>query len=636
MKIPQEIISEIKQKADIIDVIGDYVNLKNTGKNYKGLCPFHSEKTPSFSVSPEGFFYCFGCKESGNSISFLQKYLNLNFVEAVQLLADKYGIKLEQKKYDEDTVEAKVLKIYEATQNYYSQAIFRPVGNDALEYFNSRKLTNETIQKFGLGYSPKGWDVLYKELKRFGFTDELLLTAKISRVKNEKYYDFFRDRAMFPIKDFLGRTIAFGGRQLVEDKDNAKYINSEDSIIYDKKKTLFGLFEAKSEIRKKNEAIIVEGYLDVLSLYQAGIKNAVAPCGTALSREQLQTLKKHTNANILYFMFDGDIAGKNASIRGIEPALELGFDLRIIKLPPNKDPDTIINDYSDLAKGFEEIQNHISRAVSFVDFISNELLLEGKLKTPAEKTLAVKNIISYILKVPDKEQHKLYIRNIQEIFDIELTGLRKIYSDVQQELKIAKNKKLQNSANIGNLEYLNQQNYDYENFTTVKNISYENISYSIENLLPAERKILQFALQSEEYFKQIIKNYSVTVDTFISELGKMIFEIMHDFFEFKNFVQEIISSEEISEDVKSIISFLKMERIDSESSNWKKFATVEPETSEKALIDVPLAELRILQIDIEMKELQQKISFGDEKILLRIKELIDERQKISETILKFE
>ena len=632
MKIPQEIIAEIKQKADIIDVIGDYVNLKNAGKNYKGLCPFHSEKTPSFSVSPEGFFYCFGCKESGNSISFIQKYLNLTFLEAVKLLAEKYGVKLEQKNYNEDTVEAKILKIYEATQNFYSQAIFRPAGNDAYEYFNSRKLTDETIQNFGLGYSPKSWDALYKELRRFGFSDELLLDAKVVRVKNGKFYDFFINRAMFPIKDFLGRTIAFGGRQLVEDKAGGKYINSEDSMIYDKKQTLFGLFEAKTEIRKKNEAFIVEGYIDVLSLYQAGIKNVVAPCGTALSKEQLQTLKKHTNANILYFMFDGDIAGINASIRGIEPALELGFDLRIILLPKDKDPDSIINDYN----GFEEIQNHISHYYSFVDFIAKKLSLEGKLTTPAEKSTAIKNIISYILKIPDKTQHKFYIDNIREIFDVELTVLRNVYHEVQQELKIAKNKKFLNTANSGDLEALNKRNYDYENsfndnyFTVEKNI------FTVTDLLPAERKIIQFALQSKEYFKQIIEKYDVTVDTFISELAKMIFEIMNDFFDYENFIQEIISSEYISDDVKSIISHLAIEKIDNESSNWKKFGTVEPETSEKALIEVPLAELRILQIDSEVRELQKNISLNDDKILLRIKELIAEKQKINETILRFE
>jgi DNA primase len=548
------------------------------------------------------------------------------------LLAEKYGIKLEQKNYDEDTVEAKVLKIYEATQNFYSQAIFRPAGNDAYEYFNSRKLTDETMQSFGLGYSPKSWDNLYKELRRLGFSNELLLDSKVVRVKNGKFYDFFINRAMFPIKDFLGRTIAFGGRQLVEDKAGGKYINSEDSIIYDKKQTLFFFFFSKTEIRKKNEAIIVEGYIDVLSLYQAGIKNVVAPCGTALSREQLQTLKKHTNANVLYFMFDGDIAGINASIRGIEPALELGFDLRIILLPKDKDPDSIINDYN----GFEEIQNHISHYYSFVDFISKKFSLDGKLTTPAEKSAAIKNIISYILKIPDKTQHKFYIDNIREIFDIELTVLRNIYYEVQQELKIAKNKKLSNTANSGDLEALSKQNYDYNSvkktsFTVEKNI------FNIDELLPAERKIIQFALQSKKYFSEIIENYNVTVDTFISELAKMIFEIMNDFFDVENnFVQEIISSDDIPNDVKSIISHLTIEKIDNESSNWKKFGTVESETSEKALIGVLLAELRTLQIDSEVKELQKNISVEDKKILLRIKELLVEKKQINETVLRFE
>ena len=629
MKIPQEIIAEIKRRADIVDVIGDYVNLKSTGKNYKGLCPFHNEKTPSFSVSPEGFFYCFGCKESGNSISFVQKYLNLTFVEAIKLLADKYGVRLEQSNYDEDTLESKILKIYEVTQNFYSQALFRQIGISAYEYFNERKLTDETMVTFGLGCSPNGFDNLYKELQRLGFPYELMLDSGVVRSKNNKTYDFFRNRAMFPIKDFLGRTIAFGGRQIIENKDSGKYINSPDSIIYDKKQTLFGLFEAKNEIRKKNEAIIVEGYIDVLSLYQAGIKNVVAPCGTALSKEQLQTLKKHTNANILYFMFDGDIAGIDASIRGIEPALELGFDLRIVLLPKDKDPDSIINDYN----GFEEIQNHISHYYSFVDFISNKLKLEGKLTTPAEKSDAIKSIVRYIVKIPDKTQHKFYIENIQEIFDVELSVLRNIYHKFQQRAKLARNKKLKNPRSIVNLGSIGKKNYNLDNNSYLE-IS-EKISFGIEELLPVEQKILQFALQSTKHFKNLLEKYNVAVDIFVTEFAKMIYEIIYEYWNNENLVQEVISNENVPEDVKSIISLLKLDKIEL-SENWKKFGKIETETSIKALIEVPLAELRVLQIDNEIKELQKNISSNDEKILQRIKELIDEKQNIKETILKFE
>jgi DNA primase len=529
MKIATEIIEEIKRRADIVEVISDYVDLKQAGKNYKGLCPFHSEKTPSFSVSPEGFFYCFGCKESGNSISFVQKYLHLTFPEALKLLADKYGIRLETQTLEEDSFEAKLRKVYEIAQNFYSQSLFRQAGIDAYEYFSDRKLSDETMSIFGLGYSAKSFDVLYNELKRLGFSEEIMLEAGLIRQKNGKFYDFFRNRAMFPIKDFLGRTIAFGGRQLVEDKASGKYINSADSFIYDKKQTLFGLFEAKNEIRKKNEAIIVEGYIDVLSLYQNGFKNVVAPCGTALSKEQLQTLKKHTNANILYFLFDGDFAGINASLRGIEPALELGFDLRIVLLPAEKDPDSIVND----TDGIFKLNDLISHYFSFVDFISKKFDSEGKLKTPAEKSEAIKTIINYILKIPDKTQHKFYIENIQEIFDIDLSILRNIYQKVKQENQENLRKKQIYSDN-------SNQNSDNSNgkieAEVFENKEFRTETFNINELLPAEKNIFQFLIQNDKFFSKIVEKYNLSPDIFITELAKFILEILLENIENENLI----------------------------------------------------------------------------------------------------
>jgi DNA primase len=592
--ISPEIIAEVKRRADIIDVIGEYVTLKPAGKNYKGLCPFHNEKTPSFSVSPDGVFYCFGCKASGSTITFIEKYLNLTFIEAIHFLADKYGIRIDETTDNAvETIENTLLKIYAATQEYYSAALFRQIGQDALDYFTNRKLADTIITQFGLGYSPDSFDHLYKDLRTHGFSNEALLAAGVIREKNGKYYDFFRNRAMFPIKDFLGRTIAFGGRQLVQDKNSGKYINSQDSKIYDKKQTLFGLFEAKGEIRKSNAAIIVEGYLDMLSMYQAGYKNIVAPCGTALSKEQLQALKKHTNASILYFMFDGDTAGINAAERGIEPALELGYDLRIVVLPKDKDPDSIIND----AGGAEEMEELIDHYLTFPEFITRQRTLTGKFTSPAEKSAAMQEIFRYITLVPDKLQHKFYVDIVKEIFGIDDITARNAYKQALGRTAL----------HIDAVE-------EY--------ITAEVFEERPERLLPEERTILHYAFNSTKYFDSLLE-HSITADDFVGNLAKDIFELRSEYS-----IDEIMDMG-ISDAIKTTVSELVNAPITNDEPDWGKFADVEIESNMKALVDVPIAKLRLCKIAKEIEIYQPLLDTDDENIKQRYRELNAERTKLA-------
>ncbi len=614
MRIPKDVIEEIKRRAEIVEIIGEYVDLKPTSKNnYKGLCPFHNEKTPSFSVSAEGLFHCFGCGESGNTITFLEKYLNLSFYETMLLLANRYGINLHIYNEIDDSQESLFRNIYASAQEYYASLLKFQIGSVAYDYFSERKLLPEIMSVFGLGYSPPGFDNLYKELKRKGLEEQLLIDSGIIRRKDNKVYDFFRGRAMFPIRDFLGRTIAFGARKLSESDTAGKYINSADSIIYDKKQTLYGLFEAKNEIRKKNEAIIVEGYIDVISLHQAGIKNVVAPCGTALTYEQLKSLKKHTNTDVLYLMFDGDTAGQNAAERSIIPALEIGYDLRIIMLSENEDPDSLINSV-DGAERFEYLKNHY---FSFVDFICKKLANEGKLTTPAEKSATIKNIINIILSVPDKSQHVFYIENIEEIFKISREILREIY--LQEKNNVQKNMKKQATT-----EQKNEKKLIIEE------------EYNIENLFPEEKEILHFALQGAKNFSILVNEYQISEKNFLSDLGKIIFEIIYEHWDNANIIQAILEDSDIDEHLISIVSELKLINIE-ENQRWKDFIDFEESNTgnlEKNIV-IPLFKLRIKIIDAELEDLRRNMPQADEKFLLQWKLISEERQKLSDTVLKY-
>jgi len=612
VKIDKTIIDEIIRRIDIIELISEYITLKQSGKNHKGLCPFHNEKTPSFSVSNEGFYHCFGCGESGNAIKFLQKYLNLSFVEALVFLGNRCGVEVHAQP-TETTKENQIRTIYQIAQEYYSNLLFQPVGDEAYEYFIQRNIAPETMKQFGLGYSPDKFDSLYNDLKRRGFSAELLIESKIVNYKNSKFYDFFRARAMFPIKDFLGRTIAFGGRQLGNNKLAGKYINSSESPIYDKKSILFGLFEAKNEARKLNEIYIVEGYIDVISLWQAGIKNVVAPCGTALTFEQLRYLKKHTNVQTVYFLFDGDIAGQNAALRGIAPALEIGFDLRIIVLPDGKDPDTLINQ----EEGLVEFENYKKHYLSFVDFISKKLISEGALKTPAEKSEAIKIMLSLIWKIKDKAQHVFYIDNIREIFNYP--------KDAMMELYYASNPEITSKSKDKNITELK---------TNTSNKKYVDLT---NNLAPEEKIIFKFAVKNAENFAVLIKKYNISENIFITDFAKLLFETLYEYWDSNDLLQELLQSEYVPENISSAVSQLKIENIE-ESSNWKKFSDQDNfnKISDEDAVETALYKLRIKNIDEELKNIRLSLKAGDVSLMNQWQKLISEKQYILDNKLRYE
>ena len=331
----QNIIEEIKGKADIVEVIGSYMSLSKSGANYKGLCPFHDDRNPSMIVSPAKQIYkCFVCGAGGNVITFVKDYAKVNFNEAIEILAKRYNITIERNEYKQDdkkkNLRENIIKAYKSTADYYYQHLYSNAGANALSYLHNRGITDDIIKEFSIGYSPEGWDNTINTLIKQNYDIETLLESKLAIQKetNKRPFDMFRNRIMFPITDFMGRTIAFGGRKFTEEDNGPKYINSPDSMVYNKSTVLFGFSRAKREIAVKNYVIVVEGYADLIAMAQFDVNNTVAPCGTAFTQEQANMLKRNTQNVIL--MYDGDEAGINAAERGLEITLKAGLNTKIV------------------------------------------------------------------------------------------------------------------------------------------------------------------------------------------------------------------------------------------------------------------------------------------------------------------
>ena len=363
MQIQESLIERIKEENDIVDIISETVRLKRSGRNYTGLCPFHSEKSPSFSVSQDKQIYkCFGCGEAGNVITFVMKSRKLDFIEALKILADRANIPLNLENKENSAAASKkelMYKINTEAARFYFSNLFN--DKEAMSYFQNRGLSIKTIRSFGLGFSKNQWNNLMNFLKRKGYKEEILesLGLIIKSEKKGNYYDRFRNRVMFPVFDFRGRIIGFGGRVL--DDSKPKYLNSPDSLIFSKGTNLYGLNFAIKDGLPERYFVIVEGYMDCISLHQHGIKNAVASLGTALTINQARLMKRYADKVII--SYDADVAGQNATLRGLEVLKNAGFDVRVLTVPQGKDPDEYIR-----SNGKEAFMNLIEGALPLIEY----------------------------------------------------------------------------------------------------------------------------------------------------------------------------------------------------------------------------------------------------------------------------
>jgi len=408
-------VEEVKSKTDIVSVISEYVNLKKAGRNYKGLCPFHSEKTPSFMVSPELQIYkCFGCGAGGDVISFLQQIEGMDFYEALKILADKAGVKLKTVRPEQRREKDVLYKIHEDTSRFYNWVLLNhKAGKKALSYLTTKRgLKLDTIKKFGLGYSPNVENVLSNYLiKKKKFDTDSLIRSGIFYRRGSYLVDRFRGRVTFPLHDQRGNIIAFSGRIMPgEKKDLAKYINSPETAIYHKSRTLFGFHIVKNEIRKEKEAVIVEGEFDMISSWQAGIKNAVAIKGSALTEDQIRLLSRFTPKIIL--ALDADIAGDKAARRGIVTAQEFGLEIKVCSLKDFKDPDDMARSNPKLYK------RSLEEAEGVWDFYINSAFSKYNAKTGGGKAKISRELMPTLSSIPDMIVQSHYIKLVSEKLDV--------------------------------------------------------------------------------------------------------------------------------------------------------------------------------------------------------------------------
>lgn len=411
VRYSEELIDEIRNSNDIVDIISQYVILKRSGRNFFGLCPFHKEKTPSFSVSPDKqIFHCFGCGAGGNVIHFISKIENVDFKESLEILADRAGIKLPTLENNVDSkrleLKEKVYEINKLVAMYYHETLYKPQAKPAQEYVKKRKLDNKALKEFCIGYAENA-NVLYKMLKEKGFTEEEILASDLVIKKGNSYVDRFKNRLIFPIQDIRNRFIAFGGRVL--DNSLPKYINSPENIVYSKARNLYGLNVAKNT--KTRKLIIVEGYMDTVSLHQRGIDNVVASCGTALTEAQGRLLRKYAEKVII--SYDSDSAGQAATLRGLEILNNLGCDIRILQMEGAKDPDEYVIKY-----GNGRFNDLVENAISLVEFKIKVLKKGLNIENTNDKIKFMNEIAKILGGVDNKIEQEIYIDKISSDYNI--------------------------------------------------------------------------------------------------------------------------------------------------------------------------------------------------------------------------
>ena len=418
--IDRATVDRILDAVRIEEVIGDFVTLRKRGANYLGLCPFHQDKNPSMSVSStKGIFKCFACGKAGNAVSFLMEHEHLTYAEALRYLAKKYHIEIVEKEETAEEIAHRMryeslLVVTEYAQKFYSDILWNTEVGKAigLSYFRERKFSDETIRKFGLGYASSRPLTLCDRAVKDGYKKEYLVDAGLclEREGSGELYDRFFDRVMFPIHSISGRVIAFGGRTLKTDKSVAKYVNSPQSDIYDKSRSLYGIFQAKNSIAKEDKCILVEGYADVISMHQAGVTNVVASSGTSLTVEQIRLIKRFTDK--VTIIYDGDAAGVKAALRGIDLVLEEGLSVKVVLLPPEDDPDTFAKSHN-LIEISEYIEENEKDFISF----KSDLLLQESERDPVRRAQVIGDIVQSVSMVADPILRNIYVEMVAEKFD---------------------------------------------------------------------------------------------------------------------------------------------------------------------------------------------------------------------------
>ncbi len=614
--IKPDTIQNILDAVRIEEVINDFVPLKKRGVNYLGLCPFHNEKTPSFVVSPsKGIFKCFGCGKSGNAVGFIMEHEHYSYPEALKYLANKYGIEVEEEEMTPEMKEEfdereRMFLLNGFMSEHFQKNLLETEDGKAigLTYLKERGFLEATIKKFQLGYAANAWEEYSGYALRNGYKKDILVKTGLSIEKDGKLIDRFKGRVIFPIHNLTGKVIGFGGRILTSEKKTAKYLNSPESEIYNKSKSLYGIYFAKSAIAKADNCYLVEGYTDVISLHQAGIENVVASSGTSLTVEQIKLIKRFTN-NIT-ILYDGDTAGIKASFRGIDLILEQGMNVKIVLFPEGEDPDSYVRSHRK-----SEIDEFITKQSS--DFITfkTKLLLEETLGDPGKKAELIKEIVLSVSKIPDGITRNVYIKECSAVMDIpEQTLMNELNKLLRQKYRTRLKKRDIPEVDV-------EETVDKEKLRQI-----EIDPFGTRNI---EKEVLRLALL---YGNRIINVTSIDIETnetVVTETdvsSYIVNEIKDDKIKFENEVYQ------------KIIDIISEKVSKKQPVSEKEFINVEDNEIASAVIDVLATPYELSKnwekhkIFVETEESDLSNTVVKTVLSLRVKNILREIKKLQENL----
>ncbi len=625
--IPPKTVEEIKEASQVEEVVSEFVSLKKRGANMIGLCPFHNEKTPSFYVSPtKGLYKCFGCGKAGNAIGFLMEHEQFTYPEALRYLAKKYSIPIEEI-HDEEGKQKKLLHdslyiVMQFANDYFINNLWeRPEGrNIGLSYFKERGFREDTVKEFELGFSLDSYDHFLNLAKAKGYQVDYLKRLGLVKEKNERVYDFFRDRVMFPIHNLSGKVIAFGARTLKKDKKIPKYLNSPETDIYVKSKVLYGIYQARRAINQEDNCYLVEGYTDVISMHQAGIKNVVASSGTSLTVDQIRLIKRYTpNVHILY---DGDAAGVKAALRGLDLVLEQGMNVKVVLLPDGEDPDSFVQ-----SQGLSGFNAYVAEQAKDFILFKTHLLLEEAGEDPVKKAGLIKNIVESIARIPDPIKRALYIRecsqllNIQEAIIIRESNKMRTKSIRQQEAKeIASTpKEPDTESKLSN--YIDSEKL-VDKFNALNNTE----KYIIRLLLKFGTHELEEGILVADYIISEISQFEFTNPEYIKIIEIFKFQVENN-----NVQDEIFFYNNDNDDIRdtSIKSTSSQFFL---SENWKKHLIFPPSESDDDKIEKASFDLINRYISLYLKNINSE-ELAKMKLLQKSNDK-DKYEKITSSQLK--
>ncbi|GMQ81822.1 MAG: DNA primase [Rhodothermia bacterium] len=615
-KIPQEIIEEVRSRVDIVDVVSDYVQLKKRGSNFVGLCPFHQEKTPSFNVNPARDIYkCFGCGVGGDVYNFVTEIESLSFPEAIRLLADRVGVSVPES--NESTEEgSETDAIYHALR-FAAGHFFETLKNsgdakEARRYLKARGVTTESVKSFGIGFAPNKWDDLLTSSEKSHLKPELLERAGliIPRKEKEGYYDRYRNRIVFPIVSHVGKVLGFGGR-VVDAKDEPKYINSPETLVYNKSRVLYGLYQARQEIRGREETLLVEGYTDVVALHQEGFKYSVATCGTALTEDQIRLLGRYAKRIVL--LYDADVAGARAAIRSIDLILGQGLSAYAVALPEGHDPDSYIKEF-----GREAFESYLKEhREDFVHFILSRSRMAGRMDTPEGQADVQRAILRSISQIPDPLVRESYLKLASDALDIPDMELRGVLREIDKSNRRLSGKRVATKER-------NRRTGSYETAVDTREQAHSPRSH------PAEKTLLKLMLEEGLPLVELILGNTALSD-FSPGTTRHMAECLVEMYEKGAIDQKVFVSGTLGDDVRELSTELLTTDIEP-SENWKRRKNISvPKFNDDAVEAAKSAimHLKLDRIDQTIRQQKDRI-FKEEQAGNDVRDLQNEMMKLHE------